>query len=160
VKVSIVLDKMQQSEKYSDATYFHNKGMAVLIDPKHAIAHNKVILIDERVIITGSFNFSANAEDDNAENLLIIEDKKDLMTAYLKNFGDHASHAVPYKWATKTGATKWFDNPVFVSHLESLELSDRYFDTHADFYPQHVLEGSKSPCCREQEKQTIYIPSN
>jgi phosphatidylserine/phosphatidylglycerophosphate/cardiolipin synthase-like enzyme len=84
VQVSIVLDKTQQSEKYSDATYFHNRGMTVLADPKHAIAHDKVIIVDDRMVITGSFNFSTTAEDDNAENLLVIEDKADLTAAYLK----------------------------------------------------------------------------
>ncbi len=34
--------------------------------------HNKVILIDDRSLITGSYNFSENAEA-NDENLLLIE---------------------------------------------------------------------------------------
>jgi len=39
------------------------------------IAHNKIILIDARVVVTGSFNFTRSAEESNTENLLIIEDK-------------------------------------------------------------------------------------
>jgi phosphatidylserine/phosphatidylglycerophosphate/cardiolipin synthase-like enzyme len=97
VKLSIVLDKSQQSDKYSDATYFHNNGISVLIDHKHAIAHNKIIVIDRRLVITGSFNFSKAAEESNAENLLIIEDKPKLTEAYLKNFSEHERHAEPYR---------------------------------------------------------------
>ena len=35
-----------------------------------AIAHNKVIVVDGQMVITGSFNFTRAAEEDNAENLL------------------------------------------------------------------------------------------
>lgn len=97
VKVSIILDKTQQSEKYSDATFYFNAGISVLIDKKHAIAHNKIMLVDEATIITGSFNFSAAAEESNAENLLVIKDKPELLKAYAANFAAHAKHAVPYE---------------------------------------------------------------
>ena len=46
------------------------------IDAEHAIAHNKVMIIDGETVITGSFNFTKAAEENNAENLLIIHDKK------------------------------------------------------------------------------------
>ncbi len=35
--------------------------------------HHKVIIIDDRTVITGSFNFSRNANRKNDENTLIIE---------------------------------------------------------------------------------------
>jgi len=35
--------------------------------------HHKLIIIDEQVVITGSYNFSANAEERNDENLLVID---------------------------------------------------------------------------------------
>lgn len=97
VQVTIVLDGRQQSDKYSDATFFHNHGMSVFIDGAHAIAHNKVIIIDRETIITGSFNFSAAAEDSNSENLLIIQGKPQLAQAYVQNFGDHLQHIQVYE---------------------------------------------------------------
>jgi phosphatidylserine/phosphatidylglycerophosphate/cardiolipin synthase-like enzyme len=36
--------------------------------------HEKVIIIDDRIVIFGSFNFSGNADTSNDENLLIIDD--------------------------------------------------------------------------------------
>ena len=39
------------------------------IDAKHAIAHNKVIVIDGVTTLTSSFNFTRVAEEKNAENL-------------------------------------------------------------------------------------------
>jgi phosphatidylserine/phosphatidylglycerophosphate/cardiolipin synthase-like enzyme len=97
VKVIILLDRAQQSTKYSDATYFHNAGMTVLIDPSHAIAHNKVIIIDGATVVTGSFNFSAAAESANAENLLIIEGKAAIAAGYTSNFAEHRKHCAAYR---------------------------------------------------------------
>jgi phosphatidylserine/phosphatidylglycerophosphate/cardiolipin synthase-like enzyme len=36
--------------------------------------HHKVMILDQRVVITGSYNFTRRAEEVNDENLLIIED--------------------------------------------------------------------------------------
>ena len=44
------------------------------IDAQHAIAHNKVLVINGETVITGSFNFTKAAEDNNTENLLVIKD--------------------------------------------------------------------------------------
>ncbi|ERL60671.1 phospholipase D-like domain-containing protein [Piscirickettsia salmonis] len=56
-----------------------------LIDAKPAIAHNKVIIVDDNMVITGSFNFTYSAQKRNAENVLIIKDKK-LAGLYIKNY--------------------------------------------------------------------------
>lgn len=37
-----------------------------------AIMHNKFIVIDQKVVITGSYNFTGNAEKNNRENVLVI----------------------------------------------------------------------------------------
>jgi len=96
LKVTVILDKSQETEKYSSATFVANAGIPVFIDDKHRIAHNKIILIDETTIITGSFNFTKAAEENNAENLLIIEGKPKLMAAYQKNFREHREHSHDY----------------------------------------------------------------
>jgi len=81
----------------SSATFVANAGIPVFIDDKHRIAHNKIILIDEATIITGSFNFTKAAEEKNAKNLLIIEGKPKLMAAYLRNFKEHREHSHEYE---------------------------------------------------------------
>jgi phosphatidylserine/phosphatidylglycerophosphate/cardiolipin synthase-like enzyme len=70
VNVEVILDKSQWTEKYSGATYLANHKIPVLIDDKHAIAHNKVMIIDGNTVITGSFNFTKAAEEKNAENVI------------------------------------------------------------------------------------------
>jgi phosphatidylserine/phosphatidylglycerophosphate/cardiolipin synthase-like enzyme len=47
--------------------------------------HHKVIIIDEATVITGSYNFTARAEDTNDENLLII-DSPALAAEFLSEF--------------------------------------------------------------------------
>jgi phosphatidylserine/phosphatidylglycerophosphate/cardiolipin synthase-like enzyme len=93
VKVEIILDKDNEEQTYSDLPRVMSFGVPILIDDKHAIAHNKVILIDRRVIITGSYNFTAQAENGNAENLVILKHHPDLVAQYHRNFDEHKAHS-------------------------------------------------------------------
>ena len=95
VKVEVILDKSQKTDQYSSATFFYNAGIPVKIDSQHAITHNKVMIIDGETVITGSFNFTKAAEENNAETLLIIHDKK-LSERYIKNCQEYAGHSEIY----------------------------------------------------------------
>jgi len=97
VKVTVVLDKSQRSEKYTSATFVANAGIPTYIDDKHAIAHNKIMIIDQATIITGSFNFTRAAEEKNAENLLVIRGDQGLVKKYLANFEEHLGHSEKYE---------------------------------------------------------------
>ena len=96
VKVQVVLDKSQRTKKYSSADFLAHAGVQTQIDAKHAIAHNKIMIVDGATVITGSFNFTKAAEEHNAENLLIIQDKG-LAEKYQKNWQAHAEHAEAYE---------------------------------------------------------------
>jgi TonB family protein len=95
VKVEVILDKSQRTDKYSSATFLFNAGISTKIDAKHAIAHSKVMIIDGETVITGSFNFTKAAEENNTENLLVIRDKK-LAERYTKNWQEHERHSEAY----------------------------------------------------------------
>ena len=58
VKVTAVLDASNVTDRYTAADFLANQGIRTLIDGEHNIAHNKVIVIDRAVVITGSFNFT------------------------------------------------------------------------------------------------------
>ena len=92
IKVEVILDKSQKTQKYSSSTFLMNAHIPTYIDARHAIAHNKIIIIDQSVVITGSFNFTKAAEDKNAENLLIIR-SKELAKPYLDNWRRHRDHS-------------------------------------------------------------------
>jgi phosphatidylserine/phosphatidylglycerophosphate/cardiolipin synthase-like enzyme len=95
VNVRVILDKGQRSEKYTSATFLHNAGIPVWIDKKHAIAHNKVMVIDSNIVITGSFNFTKAAESRNAENLLVIRNAE-IAKQYIENWNKCRGHAEDY----------------------------------------------------------------
>ncbi|HLE14534.1 MAG TPA: phospholipase D-like domain-containing protein [Anaerolineales bacterium] len=60
-------------------------GAEVRLDGNPGSMHHKVIVIDDRIVITGSYNFSRNAEERNDENTLVIHDP-DIARLYLEEF--------------------------------------------------------------------------
>lgn len=96
VRIEIILDSSQQSHKYSSADFLAHAGIVTFIDAAHAIAHNKVMIIDHATLITGSFNFTRAAEEKNAENLLIMKGNRPLTDRYVLNFREHKAHSTPY----------------------------------------------------------------
>ena len=95
VKIEVILDKSQKTEKYSEADFVAHAGIRTFIDAKHQIAHNKIMVIDGAVVVTGSFNFTKSAESSNAENLLVIHDPK-MAARYLANWAEHKAHSESY----------------------------------------------------------------
>jgi len=77
VNVKVILDKSQfKHNKYSASRFLLNNNISVWIDYKPAIAHNKVIIVDNNIVETGSFNYTKSAQYRNAENVLIIKNYK------------------------------------------------------------------------------------
>src|SRR4029077_4601909 len=95
VAVEIVLDKSNELENYSDLHILLEQGMDVKIDHDHAIAHNKIIIIDKKTLITGSYNFTNQAESENAAHLMIILGHPELVAWYRDNFFKHHEHSKP-----------------------------------------------------------------
>jgi len=94
--VRAILDKSNEQDRYSAATFLTNHGIAVLIDDKPAIAHNKVMVLDGVDVITGSFNFTKAAQERNAENVLVIKQEPQLARAYTDNWKRRAAASRPY----------------------------------------------------------------
>jgi phosphatidylserine/phosphatidylglycerophosphate/cardiolipin synthase-like enzyme len=97
IDIEVILDKSQRSQKYSSADFVAHAGIPTYIDSAHAIAHNKIMIIDRSILITGSFNFTKSAEENNAENLLIIRGNKPLVDRYIQNFNEHEGHSARYE---------------------------------------------------------------
>lgn len=96
VQVEVILDKSQKKEKYTSATFLANAGIPTYVDAAHAIAHNKIMILDKLTVITGSFNFTKAAEEKNAENLLIIK-SPDIAQRYIDNWQAHRQHSEIYQ---------------------------------------------------------------
>jgi phosphatidylserine/phosphatidylglycerophosphate/cardiolipin synthase-like enzyme len=95
VHVEIILDHSNENDPHSLLPFLVEQGLPPLIDPHHAIAHNKVIVVDSKTVLTGSFNFTQQAETHNAENLVLIKSHPELARNYRQDFTNHKGHARP-----------------------------------------------------------------
>jgi phosphatidylserine/phosphatidylglycerophosphate/cardiolipin synthase-like enzyme len=96
VKVEVILDRSRTEIENEQADYIVHNDVPTFIDDKHTTAHNKVMIIDGRIVITGSFNFTDQAEEENAENLLILRDQA-LADKFTANWKIHAAHSGRYE---------------------------------------------------------------
>ncbi len=85
ITVQGIFERVGSETSFSEMTRFFCAGMDVRQDGNPFILHHKVIIVDERIVLTGSFNFSQNATRVNDENMLIIEDPA-LAQQYMAEF--------------------------------------------------------------------------
>lgn len=110
VAVEVIVDKSsarqsKSGSRYSAAAYLANAGIPVWVDTTVAIAHNKVMVIDGKMVITGSFNFTKAAQDRNAENLLVLDDPA-LAAQYGANWQRRRDVSTPYAEALPPGSVE------------------------------------------------------
>jgi len=103
VDVAVILDRSALHTSTTAAQTLAKAGIQLLVDDKHAIAHNKIVIIDEDTVLTGSFNYTAQAEKSNAENLVILHS---LVPNYRLNWTNHAKHSVEYESYNELKKTK------------------------------------------------------
>ncbi|HOT90317.1 MAG TPA: phospholipase D-like domain-containing protein [Anaerolineae bacterium] len=72
VKVRMVIETRNLDADGSDVVAFQKAGVDILLDGNPYMLHHKVIVIDNAVVITGSYNFSSSAAEQNDENVLIL----------------------------------------------------------------------------------------
>jgi phosphatidylserine/phosphatidylglycerophosphate/cardiolipin synthase-like enzyme len=100
INVRVILDRKQlehdRNDTYAAARLMRGGILVMIDDGVRGIAHNKVIVIDGRSVITGSYNFTWSAEHKNAENLLIIRNPT-LAGEYAQNWRTRASESEPLR---------------------------------------------------------------
>jgi len=106
VRVEAIVDRNNAEEKYTEADFLQHSGVPTYIDGAHNIAHNKIIIIDRETVITGSFNFTKAAEEENSENLLVLRGNRKLADSYVNNYKAHRAHSEPYR-----GFHRGYDKP-------------------------------------------------
>ena len=92
----VVLDRSNELESHTELGDLRAHGIDVKIDASHAIAHDKVVVIDGHTVLTGSFNFTRQAERENAENLLVLRNHRVQAALYRANLPGNTivSHGV------------------------------------------------------------------
>jgi phosphatidylserine/phosphatidylglycerophosphate/cardiolipin synthase-like enzyme len=73
VDVAGVMDEGQvKSNVGTEYDLFKQAGMKVFVDSNEGLMHHKTIIIDDQIVITGSYNFTNSAETRNDENLIVL----------------------------------------------------------------------------------------
>jgi phosphatidylserine/phosphatidylglycerophosphate/cardiolipin synthase-like enzyme len=85
VHVQVILDKSNRNDKSSAKDMIIQNNLPLRFDSPSGIAHNKIMIIDEAIVLSGSYNFSAAAHSRNTENLLILNSPS-LAKEYLQNW--------------------------------------------------------------------------
>ena len=86
VSVAGVMDTDQiLSNQGTEYDKFMQSGLDIRKDGNKGLMHHKVIIIDQKIVITGSYNFTKSAEISNDENIVIIF-SPDVATQYLQEF--------------------------------------------------------------------------
>jgi len=80
VRVVVIFDKITARQRGEGVDAVAAAGIPTFIDRVPRIAHNKVMVIDEEIVLTGSFNWSVSAERYNAENLIAL--RSPVLAAY------------------------------------------------------------------------------
>jgi len=85
VDVKGVFETFGSSGDSSELRTFWCAGVPVRQDSGASFLHHKVIVIDNSIVVTGSLNFSSNADKDNEENVVIL-DNSEIAALYLQEF--------------------------------------------------------------------------
>jgi phosphatidylserine/phosphatidylglycerophosphate/cardiolipin synthase-like enzyme len=85
VDVAGVFEKVGSETEASELRTLMCRSVPVKQDGNSGFLHHKVIVVDEQIVITGSMNYSTNAEENNDENVIII-DNAEIARLYLQEF--------------------------------------------------------------------------
>lgn len=94
VIVKVILDRSQFDKKRRSKVYLLWRAhVPVWEDNTLSIAHNKIMIIDQNLVQTGSFNYTYSAQYRNAENILMIKDPA-LAKTYMQNWLLRQQHSI------------------------------------------------------------------
>jgi phosphatidylserine/phosphatidylglycerophosphate/cardiolipin synthase-like enzyme len=85
VDVQGIFETRGSETQYSEMPPLYCAGVPVRQDGNPATFHHKVLIIDDQTVVTGSFNFTANADESNDENVVIVANR-DIAAQYLQEF--------------------------------------------------------------------------
>lgn len=72
-------------------------GIAIRVDSHYHIQHDKVMIVDGRILETGSFNYTPTAEKVNSENILVLRHVPRVIKLYQQHFETRWQQGVPYQ---------------------------------------------------------------
>lgn len=117
--------------QYSAFRYFQSKKPDnFVLDQEYKILHNKYMILNyyeddpsKAIVITGSYNFSKNAEENNEENIIVIKNNPTIARRYIKDFLYHFSRSG--KSVDKLSPTTFFKTNIVSQAFETNRLEGR-----------------------------------
>jgi phosphatidylserine/phosphatidylglycerophosphate/cardiolipin synthase-like enzyme len=101
IKISGIMFKSQANQEWAPTKELVKNGLNISLVPKNNSPspvprklHHKLMIIDEQLLIVGSFNYTAPANLLNDENILIIGDLKTTDTESIKGQKELAKYAL------------------------------------------------------------------
>jgi phosphatidylserine/phosphatidylglycerophosphate/cardiolipin synthase-like enzyme len=85
VDVRVVMERREANGTGSEYPRLRGAGVEVRLDANPGLMHHKFMVIDGEIVVTGSYNWSAAAEEKNDENLVVIRDRE-VAGAYEREF--------------------------------------------------------------------------
>lgn len=85
VQVRMVVDRSQSNGTHSLVSTLKSAGIPLKIGNVRGIMHNKFTIRDGNMIETGSYNYTSNATNDNAENQIYLDDSN-VVSQYVQQF--------------------------------------------------------------------------
>ncbi|MBI5353692.1 MAG: hypothetical protein HZB50_13705 [Chloroflexi bacterium] len=85
VDVKGVYETFGSTSTGSEMKTFWCAGVPVKQDGNPSFLHDKIIIIDNSIVVTGSLNYSSNADDSNEENVVIL-DNAEIAALYMQEF--------------------------------------------------------------------------
>lgn len=156
VRIRVLLDgDFDASCKYSKGTFLSRHGVKVKLDRSHMVGgevqghmHNKFAILDGKVVVTGSYNWTASAEHRNDENLLIITDAPELCKEYERQFTKLWTRGEPVE-AVPEAVLSADDTEALKEHAgEEVKIRGKVYDVYhskkTDTYFLHF--GPERPC--------------
>ncbi len=85
VSVAGVYERVGSDTDAAEFDTLYCAGISVRRDGNPSFMHNKVVIVDQRYVITGSLNYSTSAEESNDENVIML-DNPEIARLYLQEF--------------------------------------------------------------------------
>jgi phosphatidylserine/phosphatidylglycerophosphate/cardiolipin synthase-like enzyme len=85
VEVKVVIEKEQGEVKGSEYERLLKAGINVRLDGNKYLMHHKFMVVDGKIVVTGSYNWSYGAEENNDENMIVVSNP-DVARLYEKEF--------------------------------------------------------------------------
>ena len=77
VVIRIYLDSKEVNAEHSKSRFFIKEGIEnIRLSSNRYLMHNKFAIIDNKIVITGSYNWTASAGKRNDENLLVLDEEE------------------------------------------------------------------------------------